>query len=207
MVVTSARGERATAATAATNLALALYRSLQAPVITGSIVGRVDYARFQNPLRGRTLEATSALRHATLVRLVGIAEEFSVGRLVDATEPLLPHKPPFIASWWSRELADARATWDRRKTAWARIHEVRLNKYPGWKTLDGFICARNVIAHALGELSTRQLTDPADKTLGRLKAAGISTVNTRMVLTDEHVERCADVVRTYVDWLDVTAPS
>src|SRR5205085_11567759 len=89
--------------------------------------------------------------HDAILRAVAIAEDFSLTRLVEATEDLLPQKRVFL-ELWRTEQKQSLETWPRRLDAWKRLHDVRIQaKFPARLQLLGFIEARNAIAHGLGE--------------------------------------------------------
>ena len=126
------------------NLTLAFYRASNARMLVSvsTIPGR---RRFQNPLRPRTGETAD---HAAVTRFISIAEEFTLGRFVDATEPIVPRTPTFVPTLWEHELAIVSSNWERRIAGWKQLHSVNIKSFPYWAEFDGFICARNVIATA-----------------------------------------------------------
>jgi hypothetical protein len=135
---------------------------------------------------------------------VSIAEEFTVGRFIDATEPAVPAVPTFVPKLWENEVANASSTWNRRVASWRRIHELNLKAFPFWSEFDGFICARNTIAHGLGRLTPRQLRN--EETMKRLRAADIAVHARRIALGTTDIEKCAWIATSYIDWLDISAP-
>jgi hypothetical protein len=141
-----------------------------------------------------------------VTRLISIAEEFTIGRFIDATERLVPTTPDFVPTLWEHELANVSSNWARRIGGWKQLHHLNVKRFPYWAELDGYIAARNIIAHGLGTLTSRQWRDD-ETTPRRLGAAKIEIHARRLALDASHVERCAELVGLYIDWLDVSAPT
>jgi hypothetical protein len=139
--------------------------------------------------------------HDALLRLVAIAEDYSVGQLIDVTEARLSSNS-IVQALWDSELERSGETWARRLDLWRSYYKVEIrSSFSAYAELRGFIEARNAIAHGLGELSRKQQRDRA-RTIGRLANANIQLHGNALVITSLHVERCAVVVGSFIEWLD-----
>lgn len=138
-----------------------------------------------------------------LVRLIAIAEEFTHGLLLELTNLKLPDDPR-VAVLWDAHVDRETDTWEQRIATWRLVHSIAIPSSPRYDLLFAFIQARNAIVHGLGSLTRKQLRDRT-KSVARLRAAHISVSGNRLVLTESHVDRCAEAVRTLIRWLDDTA--
>jgi hypothetical protein len=182
---------------------LAYYREQVATRATATRSFRARWTT-QARLNSRIRIHRDLAEHDAVLRAVAIAEDFSLTRLVDLTEGLLPPQP-LVQELWRTEQKQSLDTWPRRLDAWKRLHNVRIKaKFPARLQLLGFIEARNAIAHGLGELTKKQRIDQ-QATEQRLENAGIKTTRNRIILKPNNIERCAEVVGLFIVWLDVTA--
>jgi hypothetical protein len=189
--------ERAERSRNLVNLALAHYRQ------TAGSTERVRLGLPRSPRRrGRRSAVPETFRtHDAILRIVAVAEDFSFSQLIDVTEARLP-TDRIVQSLWDSELERSGDTWGRRLELWRRFHEVRIgDSFSSYAELNGFIEARNAIAHGLGQLTRKQLRDRG-KTVGRLANADIHLHGNTLVVTATHVERCATVVKDFIIWLD-----
>ena len=139
--------------------------------------------------------------HDAILRLVAIAEDFSFGRLADKTEHLLPVHH-LVDLLWDSELDRSGDTWHGRLGLWQRLYGVNVrDTFPSYSALAGFIEARNAITHGLGELTRRQ-RGARERTRQRLRQAGVGVQHDAVVVLEEQVEFCAQVVREFIVWLD-----
>jgi hypothetical protein len=180
------------------NRALALYRDQQAATAP-SPQPRIP------PLLGNLgVDRQTLIAHDAIFRLVAVAEDFSLLRLIEITEDLLP-AGRLVEVLWEGELDRSMDTWDSRLGAWSRLHQIEVkSQLPRYDRLDGFIQARNAIAHGLGQLTRKQSGNRA-ATVQRLAAAGIKTNGDVLILGLENVETCAAVCESFVLWLDEQA--
>ncbi len=134
------------------------------------------------------------------MRLVSIAEEVSLGLLVEATERVLPQGTVMRALWdFQREATD---TWPQRLGVWKRVHSITVGaSFQRYGEFVGFVEARNAIVHGLGSLTEKQMRD-RERTVARLRGARIPVTGTRLGLHRFHVDLCASVVREFIVWLD-----
>jgi hypothetical protein len=188
--------ERAESSCGLANVALAQYREQR--------VASAQRSRRPTLIARRERQVASLTdrfrSYDALTRLVAIAEEFSVSRFIEASEARLPDDP-FVELLWDAELDRAGDTWPKRTAAWETYHAVKLSSFPSHNALQGFIEARNAIAHGLGELTRRQLRQRT-RTAGRLKNAGIPIQGNALGVSADNVEVCAEVVKSFVVWLD-----
>lgn len=148
-----------------------------------------------------------ASREIAISLLVSLAEDFSFGLLVDRTTPFLEPGKPLAHLLWDDVLGRIGSKWDTRLKAWKQFHSVRVKEdwRDKYEVLDGFVTARNSIAHGLGRLTWQQKRNEEilRSTRRRLDRAGIDVApGDRLRLEDAHVTRCAGVVREFVFWLD-----
>jgi hypothetical protein len=150
----------------------------------------------------RTRYVSDFSRQDAIVRMVSIAEDFTIGSLFDTTRRLLPQTPPFVAKLWDQEFARVSRSWSDRLRAWRDYHGIRVKvEFPDAQRLEAFIQVRNAVTHGLGGLSPDQLTS-RNKVVGILRTGGVHIDGDRIDLTDSDVERCAETVRQLVSWLD-----
>jgi hypothetical protein len=138
-----------------------------------------------------------------LSRFMSIADEFTYGLLVNVTEANLPVDPR-VSLLWEHYVDAETDTWPDRVSSWENLHRVLIKTFPRYNQLLGYIEARNAIVHGLGSLTRKQMKKP-QKALGRLTAAQISLIGTRLSLSDNNATGCAEVVRELIDWLDTQA--
>lgn len=188
MIVTSERAEQSTSRA---NRALAHFRAHRASGPMGV-------------LRDPATVGDTAIYHAhdAIMRLVAIAEEFSIGRFVDAIEPLLP-SDPIVSSLWEAELDRSGDTWHRRNALWKTYKSVNVATFPQHKELQAYIQARNAITHGLGGLTRRQVRRRTT-TVTDLRHANIALRGNALLLSASDVEACAAVVKAFIAWLDAT---
>lgn len=153
-----------------------------------------------------SLEAsTDTPAQDSLMRLVGFAEHFATGSLLETIHRLQP-----LAAWSSQRLAratrDAAGSWERRREVWMQLR-VDLASFPGDAALRGFVEARNAVAHGLGRLTWLQTRTVAAQrtTTEMLKAADLRVVDSRVGLLPRDVESCGRTVKAFVTWLDAQA--
>jgi hypothetical protein len=185
--------ERAEQSSARVRRALAHYRT--------QVADRGDAIRVvagRRPSRGgwyQTFHAQDAI-----LRIVSIAEDFSIGRFVDAIEPTLPPHG-IVTELWDAQLDRASDTWQQRDELWKTYKNVNVATFPQMQVLQGFIVARNAVAHGLGQLTRKQLRKRAS-TVGRLGQADIRVRGDVLDLGAADVERCAGAVLAFIAWLD-----
>jgi hypothetical protein len=134
---------------------------------------------------------------------MSIADEFTFGLLVDVTEAKLPTDAR-VALLWEHYVERKTETWEQRFRSWQDLHGISMSTFPRYHPLWGYIEARNAIVHGLGALTGRQMKKPP-RTKGRLTAASIGLIGSRLVLTVDHATECALVVRALIEWLDEEA--
>jgi hypothetical protein len=138
-----------------------------------------------------------------LTRFMSIADEFTVGLLVELTQAKLPSDAR-VAELWEQYVDRNTDSWEQRFKTWERLHGVSMSGFPRYHPLWGYIEARNAVVHGLGVLTRKQLKREKTST-GRLRAARIHTVGARLVLTADHATDCASVVKDLINWLDAQA--
>jgi len=143
-------------------------------------------------LSGRHLADTTHFRHANaLSDLVAVVESFTVSRLLNLRPTVTDNDV---------------ATWEKRRKAWAMHGPVDLAASALWQPLMGFVETRNGIQHGLGRLTSRQLGGDHRATLAKVAAAGVRLNGDLLIVGTAEVDRCGDVCRQFVRFLDATAP-
>lgn len=71
-----------------------------------------------------------------------------------------------------------------------------------WKAVERLAEARNAVAHGLGKLTRRQLRSE-QSVKSKLKAAGITVDDNRIVLSDENLAAAASACREFIERLDI----
>lgn len=142
------------------------------------------------------------LAHDAIFRLVAVAEMFAAEHLVDRVENDLP-PGELVLRIWEERLPRAVRDWPGRQSAWRQLFDVKW-EYKPWSELNGFITARNIIAHGIGKVTRSQLrrgqVDP--KLIQKLQAAKLRLDGQRLLLDEPDVDRCALRVKHFIAWLD-----
>jgi hypothetical protein len=136
---------------------------------------------------------------ATLIRLLSITEAFSsdllsreVGRAVSSARNATATKVADEA------VIRGTNTWQEQKKSYKDWLEVEED----WKAVERLTEARNAVAHGLGKLTKRQLKN--EKSVkSKLKAAGITVDNNRIVLSDDNLAAAASACRDFIEKLDL----
>src|SRR4051812_17120929 len=131
---------RAETATISTNRTLAHFRQEQARLSQhGSRVSQGGAGR-------GTSSESGVYIYDSILRLVSIAEGFSLNKLIDVTEAKLP-RDPISALLWDAEIDRSGDSWDSRYVLWERLHGVKATDFQGRQALGSFVEARNTIIH------------------------------------------------------------
>jgi hypothetical protein len=127
---------------------------------------------------------------------------FAGEHLLDMAEQQLPAHELVMRVWEERTPRILR-DWTNRRSAWKELFDVKWS-YRNWNELQGFLTARNIIAHGLGRLTRSQLRRGKIRSgvLGQLGAAGLRLDGHRLILDDSGVERCGRRVKHFIAWLD-----
>lgn len=144
--------------------------------------------------------ARGARTEDALVRFVAIADEFTLGLLIDLTEAKLPTDRR-VALLWDRFEERHTDTWEQRFSSWEGLHQITVSAFPNYSPLWGYIEARNALVHGLGALTRKQLRTRS-RCLGRLSSARIHLTGDRLTLRLQDATNCAGVVRDLIEWLD-----
>jgi len=161
----------------------------------------------QGRLGDRRQSTTTWRAQSVVMTMVSIAEDFPMSRLYLAAEAVLPLDNPPVTWLWDTHFEGIRE-WGSRHRTWRGTRSVYIERdFPDWTVLDAFVQVRNVVAHNLGRLSRKQLRNLAARADfdRHLSVVGITVAENRLVLDRTHVERCAEVSRQYVLWLDAAA--
>jgi hypothetical protein len=170
----------------------ALYRANE--VLAGF---RSDVSRW--PLGSRE---GNELAQDALLRLVTIAEMFAGEHLVEVAELRLP-TDDLVFRIWDERIPRIVRDWESRKSSWKDIFELDWT-YGQWSELLGFITARNIIAHGMGQLTRSQIRrGQIDvRVTKKLGAAKLTLRGNELQLSENDVERCGLRVRHFIEWLD-----
>jgi hypothetical protein len=123
-------------------------------------------------------------------------------RLLDVAEQRLPHDDIVLRVWDERVPRIVR-DWTGRRTAWNQLFDIQWT-YNRWNELEGFITARNIVAHGMGVLTRSQLSRGQIKpgTIQSLARASLTLNGHELVLREGDIERCNRRVRHFISWLD-----
>lgn len=105
-----------------------------------------------------------------------------------------------LDSIWAETEERVSAGWPALQTYWDDWFSIKLTEFPAWDELYGFREARNAIVHGLGHLTRTQTR--RGKSVARLRNARIVIDDGIVLLGDEDVERCANLVVDFITWLD-----
>lgn len=158
---------------------------------------RAEVSRWPAGSRGGNELAQDAL-----LRLVTIAEMFAGEHLVDVTEDRLP-TDNLVFRIWDERIPRIVRDWESRKSSWKDIFEVEWT-YRQWSEVLGFITARNIIAHGMGQLTRSQIRrGQIDvRVTKKLGAAKLTLRGNELQLSENDVERCGQRMQHFIEWLD-----
>lgn len=163
-----------------------------------------DFRKRTHLYRPSSVEARDSMLDASL-KLVALSEMFASERVIEMVERLLP-TDPLSQRLWDERADNATRDWPGRRRAWKLCG---LDWYPDreWGELDGFISARNVIAHGMGSLTHSQLRRGAIKPdfMSKIGAARLTLDGDRLLIAADDVERCGARVSHFIKWLDSTS--
>lgn len=151
--------------------------------------------------RTRLAQSTSITeiqRQSTLIRLLSITEAFALELLLremDSAFSVVKHSG--IARLWSNASTRNTGTWSEQQKAYKDWLDVKFD----YRDIEGFIEARNSIAHGLGTLTRRQKANESS-TLSKLKAVGIETQSGKIMLSEEILESATLACRSVIHSLD-----
>jgi len=188
--------ERADQSLIRVNRALAHFRRQTERLLAGAEFGVAP----RQAIGAQSAATTIYDSQDAILRIVAIGEDFSIARLVERMDQILPQDPT-VLKLWDAELARSGDAWEKRSELWKQYLAVDIGEFPGRDPLRGFIAARNAIAHGLGSLTRKQL-QKKQRIVGSLNAAGIEVHGEAIVVNASHVEECARVVKSFIQWLD-----
>lgn len=143
------------------------------------------------------------MHHAAITQLVAIAEEFARSA-IDSRLSLLEGQYGGITRRLLREVrSQGDETWERVRNLY-KLTQLPLNDAPADQAFQGFVEARNCIAHGLGRLTPKQLRK-RDRTVSMLHHAGITTASDRLVVDPTTVDNCATTIAQWIEWIDARA--
>ncbi len=135
---------------------------------------------------------------ATLIRLLSITEAFAAEMLSEEVDRAVGDSRNATAAKVADDaIIRATGTWQDQKQSykeWLAINE-------DWKAVERLAHARNAVAHGLGKLTRRQMRKE-QSVKDQLKAAGITVVDNRIVLSDESLTEAAFACREFIERLD-----
>jgi hypothetical protein len=166
-----------------------------------TVLIEADFRERRAALEPDSLASWDAARDATF-QLVTVAEIFASEHLLDIVERQLPEQA-MVDRVWGTQTSRIVRDWRSRETSWKDLADVQWN-YPNKAELEGFVAARNIIAHGIGRLTLSQLQRGRIRAnvLKSLKKADLRLDGYRLALTVADVERCGNCVRGFVAWLD-----
>jgi hypothetical protein len=154
------------------------------------------------PLIDPSSQRAQGLLRDALLRLVTTAEMFAGEHLLDLMDQRLP-TDDLVARLWDERAPRIIRDWPNRLGAWNDLFDVEW-RYAHWTEVNGFVTARNIIAHGMGRLTRSQLRKGRvrEDILTKLGQAKLKLDGHELVLSDADIERCAGRVVEFVGWLD-----
>ena len=145
----------------------------------------------------------AARQHAedAVLRLVAIAEYYATAVIVADTEARLDRDGLGFKLW---DLVPDRfsETWPGRIEAWKKLFGLTVTgRGSRYESFEGFIDARNALAHGLGNLTRKQVAQ-RQAVLVRLATAGIALRGDAISVDEATVVKCAATAEAFVLWVD-----
>ena len=131
---------------------------------------------------------------------LGLAEDFSATKLVEATETALLNQSRLLFAWWPTKQREALHNWESQFNAWREWHGVDVKKFSEIKQFKAHIQARNALVHGAGRLTRYQ--QRTSNVTATLKEIGVNTEGGLLRIPDETIEQLRTVVLQFVLWLD-----
>lgn len=135
----------------------------------------------------------------TLVRLLSITEAFASDMLSREVDRAVAGARNATATKVADEaVIRGTSTWQEQKKSykdWLGVDE-------DWKAVERLAEARNAVAHGLGKLTRRQLRSERS-VKSKLKAAGITIDDNKIVLSDDNLATAASACRDLIERLDL----
>lgn len=155
--------------------------------------------------RGRLSEVDPEARvqeaQYLLPLIMACAEQYSLSRLTELAEAVLPRKTALATSLLDQGLAVAAESSDKTTSCWNDWFGIRLSAFAHWDALRGYREARNTVAHGVHTLTAQQMRN-SKAIKSRLRNAGIVVEGRVLVLNDSDVRACGRTVLAFIAWLD-----
>lgn len=172
----------------------------------------VQAAKAAAPIRGRVLRSNTILgaysaeaanKQGCFLRLISVVEAY-----VDIACAALFQETAPIGQDLVRRLVEnaelrASTTWQERKDAFDKYHNIRLGTLARWSELDAGIEVRNAIAHGLGQLTPKQRNGAAPQ---KILQIGVGLSDGRVLITDASLQQCRDACLAFIRSLDEAMP-
>jgi hypothetical protein len=148
---------------------------------------------------GRIPDAEQIQCQSTLVRLLSITESFTSQLLLREIDKAAARaRSASIDSVWDDAAIRGTNSWHDQRDAYRKWLGVKED----WKVVERLAEARNAVAHGLGTLTRRQLSNE-DGVRTKLKAAGITLTGIRIVLSDAALASAAADCRDLIQRIDL----
>jgi hypothetical protein len=176
-------------------------------------LARYDYEPpIRSGSRGGTIPSTGlgdyspeqARLQATFLRMMSVLEAYVDLRAESELHEQLP--PNSLTRTAALLLADhhlaASTNWRSRHDSFLRYHAVTLGDFPDWNRMDTCISIRNAVAHGLGRLTRRQLSDILilEAEVPKVEAR---IVNGKVELRIETLDSVHQLFRKFISWLEL----
>ncbi|MEU0151542.1 hypothetical protein [Micromonospora fulviviridis] len=136
---------------------------------------------------------------ATLVRLLSITEAFASDMLSREVDRSVVGTGNATATKVADEaVIRGTSSWQDQQKSYKDWLGVRED----WKAVERLAEARNAVAHGLGKLTRRQMRSE-NSVKSKLKAAGITVEDNRIVLSDDSLAAAASACRDFIERLDL----
>jgi hypothetical protein len=167
-----------------------------------------DATRLRTTTPGRTSRRTrrlgrrsSAERTLTmaLVAIVSTAEEFGSSLIARLIENEMPRTNIASENLWNLAIGTSFRSWETQLPLW-KWFGVAVAASGEYKSLDGFIAARNSAMHGMGTLTRIQLRNNNTRTA--IESCGIGFIGNRVIIDENAVRLCRMRAVEFVLWLD-----
>jgi hypothetical protein len=173
-----------------------------------------DFAKLPLPTtRGRVRAAPNAVlgpydfeqvrAQSAYLRIVSIVEAFTDSTCADLFAVKTRGLENFVALLAEAALDKATATWEERKNAMLRYHNVSLGTCTRFSDVMAAVAARNAIAHGLGGLTRRQRSR---KDRDKIMSVGIALRDRHLNIDTAALDRCVQFCSAFVHDVDTKIP-
>lgn len=141
---------------------------------------------------------------AALFRMVSIVEAFLDTLSRELMNEYLPNRTTVLSRLIEDFDETSTFTWDQRKKAYIRYHNISLTQCTAWNKISAAIEIRNSVAHSLGRVTPRQLRKARLSTT--LSSIDSHVVNGEIVVGVKCLDLARQACIDFVKWVDSETP-